>query len=73
MGFVPCNHTLKIWESIGSPTPKVGVHFGSVEVHSLTLSHTPGSMKCDSWASLLDQKFANPCLGREPKARVVTI
>jgi len=41
-----------------------------VEVHSFTLSHTPGSMKCDSWASLLARTFASLCLGHEPKARV---
>jgi len=29
-------------------------------------------MKCDSHASLLARTLANPCLGREPKARVVT-
>jgi hypothetical protein len=47
MGFDPGSHNLKIWESIGTPIPKVGA-FESVEVHSLTLSHTPKSMKCDS-------------------------
>jgi hypothetical protein len=25
MGFDPCNHSLKVWESIGIPIPKVGV------------------------------------------------
>jgi len=43
-----------------------------VEVHSLTLSHTPGNMKCDSRTSLLAHTFANPCLGCEPKVRVAT-
>ncbi len=38
-----------------------------------TLSYTPGSMKCDSRASLLVCTFTSPCLGHEPKARVVTI
>jgi hypothetical protein len=28
MGFDPCNHTLKIWESIETPTPKLGVPSG---------------------------------------------
>jgi hypothetical protein len=28
MRFVPCNHSLKIWESIVTPTPKVGAHLG---------------------------------------------
>jgi hypothetical protein len=26
IGFDPCNLSLKIWESIGTPTPKVGAH-----------------------------------------------
>jgi len=39
----------------------------------LTLSYTPGNMKCDSWASLLARTFVRPCLGHKPKARVVTI
>jgi hypothetical protein len=29
-------------------------------------------MRCDSQASFLAQTFATPCLGREPKAKVVT-
>jgi hypothetical protein len=41
-------------------------------VHSLTLSYTPKSIKCDSRASLLACTFASPCLGHEPKARVAT-
>jgi len=28
MSFDPCNHLLKIRESIGTPTPKVGIHLG---------------------------------------------
>jgi hypothetical protein len=34
----------------------------SVGVHSLTLSHTPRSMKCDSQASLLACTFPSPRL-----------
>ncbi len=49
-----------------------GSPLGSVWVHSLTLSYTLGSMKCDSWVSLLAHTFASPCLGRKAKARVVT-
>ncbi len=45
---------------------------GSVQVHSLTLSYTPESMKCDSQASLLVRTFASPCLGCKPKVRVTT-
>jgi hypothetical protein len=29
-------------------------------------------MRCDSWASLLARTFASRCIGREPKAKVVT-
>jgi hypothetical protein len=29
-------------------------------------------MKCDSRASLLARTFTNPCLGREPKAKLAT-
>jgi hypothetical protein len=43
-----------------------------VEVQSLTLSYTPGNMKCDSQASFLACTFASPCLGHKPKVRVVT-
>ncbi len=49
MGFDPCNHYMKIWESIGTPTPKVGVHLGMwrfIPSHSCT----PRSMKCDPQA-----------------------
>ncbi len=74
MGFDPCNRALKIQESIGTPTPKVGISFvGSVRVYSLTLSCTPKSMRHDSRASFLDYNLATPYFGREPKARVTTI
>ncbi len=48
---------------------------GSVGVHSLTLSYTPGSMKCDSQASLLARTFASLCQPLpwlQPRARVAT-
>jgi hypothetical protein len=60
MGFNPCNHFLKIQESIRT---QMGAHLG-VWMFILTLSH--------SRASLLAHAFASPCLGCEPKARVVT-
>jgi hypothetical protein len=43
-----------------------------VKVHSLTLSYTLGSLRCDSWASLLAYTFVSPYLGCEPKAKVTT-
>jgi hypothetical protein len=49
VGFDPCNCSLKIRESIKTPTPKVGVHFGMwrfIPSHSLALlgawNVTPG-------------------------------
>ncbi len=52
--FDPCNCLLKFRESTGTPFPKVGVAlgvWGFTPSHFLTLSHTPGSMWCDSRAS----------------------
>jgi hypothetical protein len=46
LSFDPYNRPLKIWESIETSTPKVELPWG-VKVHSLTLSHIPGSMLCD--------------------------
>jgi len=46
LSFDPYNCPLKIWESPGTPTPKVEFPWG-VRVHSLTPSHTPESMLCD--------------------------
>jgi hypothetical protein len=71
MGFDPCNRSLKIWESIGSPTPKVGIHLG-VWGFIPSFSHTPRNMKCDSRTSHLVRTFVSLCLGCEPKTRVVT-
>ncbi len=69
MGFNPCNHSMKIWKSIGTPTPKVGVHLGMwgfIPSHSPTL---PGAwdvtLGLPSWPTPL-QAFAlvtNPRLG----------
>ncbi len=56
------------WES----NSQSGSSFGNVEVHSLTLSHTLGSMKCDSCASFLVHTFATPYFGHKPKVKVVT-
>jgi len=38
--FDLCDRSLKVWESTGTPTPKMGVHLG-VWVFIVTLSHTP--------------------------------
>jgi hypothetical protein len=73
MGFDSCNHYLKIRDSIGTSTPKMGISLGSVEVHSFTFSHTLESIKCDSQTSLLVHTFASLGLGRKPKIRVTTL
>ncbi len=72
MGFDLYNHFMKIWESIRTSTPQSGNSLGNVGVHPLTLSHTPGSMKCDSLPSHVAYTFASPCLGCEPKVKVTT-
>jgi hypothetical protein len=64
MNFDHCNRSLKIQESIGTPTPKMGASF--------TPSYTPMSMKCDSQASFSTHTFASPYLNHKPKVRVTT-
>ncbi len=65
MSFDPWNSPLKIQESFGTLTPKMGVH-------SFTFSYIPGSMKCDSQASFLARTLASPCFGCESKATIIT-
>ncbi len=75
MGFDHYDHLLKIWKSIWDSISHNGSEpsLGSVRVHALTCFCTHGSTKCDSRASFLARNLANPYLGHEPKARVVTI
>jgi len=61
------------WEHVKDSNSQSGNSLGSVRIHSLTLSYTPKSMRCDFQACFLAHNLASPCLGREPKARVVTI
>jgi hypothetical protein len=70
--FDPCNGALKIQESFWDSNSQHGSSLGSVRVDSLTLSHIPGSMWCDSRASSWPAPLQPHCLGREPKARVAT-
>jgi hypothetical protein len=44
MGFDPCNHALKIRESIWDSSSQHGNSLGSVRVHSLTLFALPGKI-----------------------------
>jgi hypothetical protein len=69
--LTPWNCPLKIQESIGTPTPKMGIHLRVWE-WTLTLFYTPGNMRCDSRVSLFARNLANPRLGHEPKVRVTT-
>jgi hypothetical protein len=68
MGFDPCNCSLKIRESIWDFNSQHGSSLGSVRVHSLTLFAFPGVCNV-TFGSL---NLATPCLGREPKAKVMT-
>jgi hypothetical protein len=69
MGFDSCNFSLKIWESTGTPTPKVGAPLGMwgfIPSHFPTLlgawNVTPG---IPSWLTPLQALalVANPRLG----------
>jgi hypothetical protein len=59
MGFDPCYCSLKIRESIGTPTPKVGIHLRvwRFNFHTLPYSQPPENMKVTprphSWPALL--------------------
>jgi hypothetical protein len=72
MGFDPCDQAVKIRESVWDSNSHNGSSLGSVKVHSLTLFALLGA--CDvihgslSWPETLQP----PCLGREPKVKVVT-
>jgi len=73
MGFDPCNCSLKIQKSIGTPTPKVGAHLG---MWRFSPSHSPTLLKARNVTpglSLLARTFTSLCLGHKPKARVATI
>jgi hypothetical protein len=63
------NCPLKIWESIKTPTPKVEP-FGGVRVHSLTPSHTPRSMLCDSHLSSWPATLQTLVLVVSPRLRL---
>ncbi len=68
------NRFPKIQESIGTPTPKMGIHlgvWGFIPSHSFAFFCTPESMRCDPWASFLARNLASPYFGGKPKARVV--
>jgi hypothetical protein len=75
IGFDPWNRSTKIWESIGTPIPKVEAHLGVwrfIPSHSPTFPH---SQEHEMWLPrfIFGRTFASPCLGHEPKALVTTI
>jgi hypothetical protein len=67
--FDPWNTSLNIWDSIGIPILKVGVHLG---VCGFIPSHS-WECKCDSRVALSSPTFPCLCLGWEPKVKGVTI
>jgi len=71
MNFDPYNRPLKIRNSIGTPTPKVGADLG---VWKFIPSHFLTLLGPEMWLpnSLLACTFTSPCLGRKPKVKVVT-
>jgi hypothetical protein len=71
MSFDPCNRSLKIQESTRTLTPKTGVPLGVQSSIPHTLLH---SQEHEMWllGFVLARILASPCLGHEPKARVVT-
>jgi len=72
MGFDPCNYFMKIQESIGTPTPKMGAHlgvWGFIPSHFPTL---PGAWDVTPRLPLGPHP-CSPCLGHKPKAKVATI
>jgi hypothetical protein len=73
MGFDPWNCALKIQESIGTPTPNMGIHlrvWGFIPSHSLALSGACDvTFRSFSWPATL-QPFA---FGHELKVRVAAI
>jgi hypothetical protein len=71
--FWPLQWPLENLEIHWDSNSQSGNSLRSVWVHSLTLSYTPGNMKCDFWVSFLVHTFASPFLGHKPKAKVTTL
>ncbi len=71
-GFWPLKLFFENLEVHQNSNSQNGSSLWNVEVHFLTLSYIPESVRRDSRASLLARTFASPGLGRKPKAKVVT-
>jgi hypothetical protein len=63
LGFNPCNRSLKIWESTGILNSQSGNSLGSVRFIPSHFPSLPGF--------LLAHNLTSPCLGCEPKVKVV--
>ncbi len=50
-GFLPLQSFFEKLKVHRDSNSQSGSSLGNVGVHSLALSHIPGNMKCDSWAS----------------------
>jgi hypothetical protein len=73
LSFDSCNRLLRIREFIGTPSPKVRVALG---VWGFIPSHFPtlSGACCVTPGLLLGSQLCKPlCLGRKPKAKVVTL
>jgi len=72
MNFDSYHRLLKVWKSIRTPTPKMGVHLGMwgfIPSHFLAfLGAWNVTPKLHSWPT----SFASPCLGHKPKFSIVT-
>jgi hypothetical protein len=71
MNFDPSICFSKIWKSIETPISKVGIHLG---VSGVIPSHSFAFLGVWVWLSgyTLGPHLSMPCLGHEPKAKVVT-
>jgi hypothetical protein len=73
MGFDPCNCALKIRESFWDSNSQHGSSLGNVRVHALTLFALPTTCEVTIGSPFWPTTLQPPCLGHEPKARVVTL
>jgi hypothetical protein len=73
MSFDPSNRFLKISEVHQKSNSQSVNPLGSVWAHSLTLSRTPKNVNVTLELHSRPAPFHAPCLGHEPKVKVVTI
>jgi len=73
LGFDLCNCSLNIRESIGIPTPNMGIHLGVREFSPSRSFALMGHENATPGLSLGLHVYKPFCLRREPKVRVVTL